>query len=1196
MLINLEREEGILVINSIIISCVEKAVEVIIKKRGEQFIQKREKEELIKTLNDTIKSFTEENENEFFNSSSFINFFEAYNPVDIIFNSILGERDELNEGELISDLSNKANSIADTEWRTLSYDEVNTLKQLLHILYDVIDNFFQDKLAPTQKYIFAKEQRSIKQIENTFSNDIKTLANTIKESRSLSKKVEEHTTQWMFSKMWELQVEDIKSISSIISGKSLVLEYVIDIVEDIIGNDNFNKDIIEPVMMNISNTRIKDIIVENVLPILFFNDEEVGFLYNYASSFLLKQVISAVNEHEYSIVFSDSVSVEKGLDTHTIVLNGETVKKLPWLSNQLVLIYIYKTNCINTVNVMQQIEKGFNWLSFLMYYDRKIDEIARNSVFKCDLTEELSEIDRILKSREESYDILSPAYKSHYYELRLKTQLFMEDDNQNEIIKQSIPIELIEHPRFRTYLLLQKIIDGEITFEELLTRKEIEDWLILRYLQRLDREERMVLYKKHSQLLERSPVFFFLNLEDLSKENQLKQDSSLIHYKKQYDCYYEYWRVILSVDPNANDEFLEMCRNDQIRFLNIVSETDIINQLFSMEEFDLAQKYIERLELQIGESLFIRKGKAILKWHNKRNVDALEDFKLLFDDYPTDIFVAHSIIKLSLSLKRKIDEKYKAAAEKSDRPEVLVSVASAYLSEGNHRDASRINLKALLASDSPSNPAFMQYIAIKHLSNQENDSPNNCVQGDTSVFLRNSSDNSTIHYCVYSENVLPISPYNWNGTINLYIDDIAALGLLKKKQGDLVIINGNNYQLETIESVYSYLSRVSFEKILQNGSAKAITLSSENGKLDLDDFISQLKESGFFQEEKTNWLQAYDTITEFPYPLYAIKNFYNCTYSHLVLLVLEDSNLFVRESISKTKKDGNQYILSFSTIILLKKIGISLDFIKKSHSYISESAMVQINEDVNEMLGRYSQEHVSSFNLKNGMPIIYEADTENKSKWLKEAGELKKYVSSIPIITNTRNLLDDSIEDQKLEEIIGMPDYDAIAVACEQNYTLVSIEALTSVLNSFEQFNYNSISVVKWLADNNMDPVSVIRFTSRMIHYGCCYSGIEELIDYLLKATQNANESSLTSIYEAWNNFLFEYESLKGNYKNIAIQYLAMTYVQYSEQSLKETPLLQIVCHALLHLLDVEHVTLKDSNHSKYTLILTDSIKEKNNI
>lgn len=1175
----------------IIASCVKNALGGVIKEKGEKWAKDKRTNELIDSVEARASEFIKQNENEYFNSSSALVFFESYKPIDRIFNNILGEGKTVVTKEiLVADLCGKAKSISETEGRKINAFEEQQLRQLLEHIYDQINAFFKSRLTDSQKYLDAKTTSMLTSFQK--SSDIQnekldSILDAFEKITPLSKEVEEKTAELLFSKMWKGQNEDIDSVSSLIVGKSKSLEQVIIIIKEILGKESISREKVEPALKAISNATIKDCIVSNLLPLICFNEEDMSYLSDYVSSEMLKQIITALDKRDYAILFSDSVEVENGLDIHTIEINKNTAKHFPWLSKQLLLIHIYKSGFANADNAMRSIDEDWNWLSFLMYHDKKIDSIVRNRVPDDESISLLKEIDQELRREEKTYNTLGYTYKSFYYELRLKISLLVSDgDYDFEQMKCVIPNDVWDMPQILDCMQLAEIKNGVTSIDDVLKYRDGEEaiWIILRYLQKLGIEERLPIIEEHRWWLELSPVVFFFYINALELANNERVSEVLNEYRDQYKYYYEYWRAFLRLESNS-EEFLLLCEKNQLKFLSVESEYQIIKHLLSYERYDLAQRYTDRLEMRVGETYLIKKYKAVIKWGNKKYVDALEMFKTLFDEKPEDISIAESVIRLSILLKRRIESKYINVAESCDKVEMLVLASAVYTSQGDFNSSLRNNLKAMLCSDDKSNPAFSQYIALTSLYNRHIENLTHAVQGDTSVLLQRISDNKSIRYNVFCEKVLPRSPYAWNETINVYIDDAAALGLLNKKQEDTVVIDSFNYVIVSVESIYSYLTRASFEKIVANGSATAITGSFSNGKLDVDGFITQLKDAGVLKAKKTDWMKKYCDINEFPFPLFSIDRFYNCTYSQLVEAVLEDHDTFIRGYPIEQVNQTDNYILAFSTLIILKKAGVPMEFIRNANTFIPESAHVQIIEDTNEMIGRYGQEHVSSMGMMNGLPVLFEADENNKTKWLKEAGELRRYVETIPTVSNKRDLTIDTIEDERLENFIGVPDYDAIAISSEGEYTIVAAEGITSLLKDSCQCNYNTISIVSWLAANKMDSISLIRYISQMIKMGCCYYDIKEIIGCLIETTKNIEESKLAIVYEEWRKLLSEYENMIGTYKQIAIQYLIQAYIYFYENGQKDNPLIQILLHTLLHLLNIEHKVLADFDNGILALI-----------
>ena len=69
-----------------------------------------------------------------------------------------------------------------------------------------------------------------------------------------------------------------------------------------------------------------------------------------------------------------------------------------------------------------------------------------------------------------------------------------------------------------------------------------------------------------------------------------------------------------------------------------------------------------------------------------------------------------------------------------------------------------------------------------------------------------------------------------------------------------------------------------------------------------------------------------------------------------------------------------------------------------------ESALVQANSDVAEVIKEYNRNTVASLGVIDGKLFINQVDEAGKDYWLKEAGGFKKYCEDIPTVKSDQDL------------------------------------------------------------------------------------------------------------------------------------------------------------------------------------------------
>lgn len=86
----------------------------------------------------------------------------------------------------------------------------------------------------------------------------------------------------------------------------------------------------------------------------------------------------------------------------------------------------------------------------------------------------------------------------------------------------------------------------------------------------------------------------------------------------------------------------------------------------------------------------------------------------------------------------------------------------------------------------------------------------------------------------------------------------------------------------------------------------------------MESFINQMKEIMPDSSERIDWIQQYNNFEDVALPLHMMKKQYNVTYTQFVELIIEEPKSCIREAINNNMPVNNKYVLSFTTMILLK--------------------------------------------------------------------------------------------------------------------------------------------------------------------------------------------------------------------------------------------------------------------------------------
>lgn len=500
-------------------------------------------------------------------------------------------------------------------------------------------------------------------------------------------------------------------------------------------------------------------------------------------------------------------------------------------------------------------------------------------------------------------------------------------------------------------------------------------------------------------------------------------DSFLDEYSKEYDGFYEFWNEKLLVDESddSKSQFIEHCQEGKMLFVFRQSLYLLIERLLNYQKYDEAELYISKAEL-LGESdARLKKYRGIIEQGKGRQLEAIKHYYDAFKDNPKDAYVIDSIISLSFINKRKVKEEVLLAAEKIGTSRLHSLAAECYKREGNRAKAEEEIIKSILLTENDVyNPAFGQYVGFHTSSKTEGTRTIKGLDVDTVAYCI-SKDGITKCVCIYESQVLPASPWYWNGDYHIYTDDAASLGYIRKRKGDWIKIEDVDYQIKEIAPLDFYYFRTCMSKMTETGVAKEIAIPVKNGIMDMQSFTEQVKEFSPDEQEHRNWLEQYNNLEDVPLPLFAYKRFFRFNYLQFVDMIFSTNDIFVRE-IMCSSDTCEKYILSFTAIVMLYKIGFPSEKLKDSSVFISTSALEQVESDVTDIINDYDRDTVATMGVFDGQVFINETGDDGKDFWIKEAGNIKQYCRKIPTLDSNNDLRGEFFEGYDSKDLFGICD------------------------------------------------------------------------------------------------------------------------------------------------------------------------------
>lgn len=1123
----------------------------VIKKWQDRYRWKR----FLKMLRKDVSKFCEKNESIYINSSAFDYFIRNTDFLKRVIERSIATKLEKSNKEFLRDEIKKAREIAVAEGITFANSEERVIKDLYHLIMDGVGAYYRNSLSVEQRHMVSmcldqlaelKEAVNANHKENR--KDFNEILNTVKEAGKLNNTKASLIADLLSKELYEGWIQEFDDLAIAVKDKSDDLSLFYDCLSQILCSESC-ADAVKRIA-DISDARIRDNAVRTALPILLFRDEAIDGLIEATTTRSLRDIVDSLISGNNERIFSEEITFAGGLEIHNFTLNKKLVYEEESLIKLIVILSLYEKRIRNIHFAMEEVGKGKRtWFTDILIADKRVEGLISNNTD--DNSQELITVINQILQHKEIYDRLCKKIRSFFYSVLVKAYLVMDKIDEAE---KYVPNDLMKERPLSDYVYAIRIEKREVELNEVYdysVRNETY-WLLNNYFVASKNEKEIIDFcSGHEEIFEKDwPLFFmyqgalkFLGLND-EREFQLKKHTN------ELSNVYEYWNEILNLsDLEENQKaFVEACRDGKMTSLFNNSDYLIIERLLNFHEYDLAELYVAKYE-EAGEKDFrIKKYKAIILQGKKNDVEALKWYREAFEDNSTDEFVIDSLVTLSLVNKRKVSKEVLDAAIKADTSRLHMLAAACYLNDGDISRAKSENIRAILMSGERYNPAFGQYIAISSSIHSNEVITITGIEADTAACCKN--DNGIQRWlCVYKDCLLPISPHVWNNDYHVHIDDAARFGFLRKHTGDQITIDNALYVITEIVPLDCYLFRTCTAKMTQNGVAKELSIPVKNGKMDSSAFTEMIAQITPDERQSVDWLEQYNNIQDVPLPLYTYKRFTRLTYFQFVDMILSSHDYFVRQMVHASKS-AEKYVISFSALVALYKAGYPADKISESGGTIMESALVQADSDVAEVIKEYNRDTVASLGVMDGKLFINQVDEAGKDYWLKEAGGFKKYCEAIPTVKSDQDLFREFFGGFDSKELFGICDYDAIAfVLHNEEYSLVTIEAILASLSQNELVNLSVISVSDWLVRQQIGNESLIGYLKSLLDEGCLMAVTKDVIDYMSLEASKKDSDSKQRMYLMWDELLGGVDNFLDKQKAVFIQAVSEVFASFEDEA-----------------------------------------------
>lgn len=1141
------------------------------KSCGNGLFFKFRRNKLIKSLRKDIELFCNRNDCMYLNSSAF-EFYVKHSKVleNVIVRATSGKPKQ-SKKEFVREQLTIARNIARGESEPFSHNEERLIKDLLKIVDDRITVYYCDFLSQEQRTVmsaYLEGMNEVKDAVNEAKNgtdlQLSALKNTIKSINWIGDLSAATIAELIFEKVCKGEIDEIEKLLPLIQGKSPDLEVFCKVVISIYSKENSLIDISE--LKRIGNDSIRSIAVRSVIPVLKFIEYDMSLLADMHVNSALTEIINLLNEKNYDKLFERRIDIDNGIEMHTFVLNKKLLLEEEWLIKQLFIQHLYSMNVRKVTGLMKQIDKEHpSWLSKLFISDKEIDVISYEEDFPVEEKKVQKIIDAMLVEESAARGMITKI-QVLYYSALIKCYICCNKMSEAELM---MPKEIESYQPLSDFKILFRIKRNEISLQETSDYcvRTKEYWLLNNYFLQSNKEEELIEYAKEHETIFAEDMGLFLMFVGALRRNGKIQDARM-YLEKYHDSFkmaYEYWNEFFCVEQSDHiiEAFVKECEGGNMGYLNSRSEKLLIEKLLQLQQSNIADVYVRRLECKDSASFEAKKFRAIIEISKGNHVNAIALLKEAFKMNEADAYVVDTLIVMSLMNNRSVDKQYVDAALKigTSRMHLLVSEVKRF--EGDNNGARIETLKALLLSDSDLNQACAQYFSQEVSSGNNVERKITGVEPDSAVYAKSCSE-KRICFCVHAEKVLPKSPHIWNSDIHLYAEDAGQIELLRKHVGDSFIYKDEKYLIEEIAPLDFYFFRTCVSKMEKVGTVQTIKVPVDNPMNTVEFFTDWMKKHTPDEKEVHNWLEQYNNISDVALSLFIYKRFTRASYTQFVDSILESKQIFIREA-EFVSEASNKYVLSFAAMMVLYKIGFPVEELSDGNVFITASEKIQIDGDCANLIKEYDRDNVASMGMYDGQFFIDETDESGKLHWLKEAGAIKAYFEQLDTVDNTKELNGDFFESVKAKELLGICDYDALSVAQNNDgYSIITVESFVASMANVENAIIKSVSLIDWMISADLGAVELLDYIEKMVQIGCICAITKNVILYISR-TINESGSNAHLIYRKWDKLIKSIDLFHNRIREIAIQHLSELYVScYKEIDFVDNTIFQLLVRDIL--------------------------------
>lgn len=1109
-------------------------------------LEPQSEEQFQKTLQSWLEKFFSNHVEPVFDSSGFYNYMEYQKPLHRIIEHIMGlENPPILDDQFLKRLSSDCrDSIVRAGGKCSVLDE--------YVIYDLFQgalNLFQNhllkKATDGETLILHQQKQSDAKAEARHQETNRHMEDISRQLQQLLRCQEKITNpetivaayHLLSDAIWTGRLAEVRSSLPLLAEKSVDLERAIKIKLSVLSDDNLS--IANPLeacsMVEVPGLRddvFRLLILEN-----YTQPEKLTPFIGAITNPTLQKIAAALAEGHMEQVVVCSETEEQGV-TRLICGIADGLESEAWLTHRLCIRLILKKPAIGSAEAVRTLVGQPNFIDQLHIWTLTLKEAILRFADKAEAAAVFQNIADEMSSSAACYTQVRMDLKAHFYRDLLQAMDLAKDDRLPAVLS-AVPEQIAVLPEIEFFRLTQTIRDGSVDQDAIIrfVLRTEQGGLLTSYCDSLnDCHRALEIIHQAEHLIGRCfEVFDFAVYATCQTAGSSAALSFLKGYETQYAAFPEFWiRAYQMSELDTDRQWVADAvasgitgKVFQYRFFSV--QKHMAEILIRENRKTEALDFLNTIERSGFGNIDIARMKLDIYMHTDRYLDALRVIETYYDELKDDEQVSDAFLTISLQYKRSITDEVLSHAKKFKNARILMLAASVEHLRHNFDEAEKLAMQSLLIARPEDDELLSHAFRIIIDNPAGEDAPPSRIAENTYFIAEHQSDHSRQTVCIYRKDALSAPIYQWQDAQHIDIDSAVAMGFMRLSVGDIVDIRGKQYTIIEIGPLSGFYFRVCMDGLEQQNRAWQICAGN------LEEFNQNILK--LFQEyphwKQQNKLQDYTDFSRIACPIYQLKSGISLEYGQLMRFIIEDSSVPVREYVFPFVEDSKEYVITYTALAILHQLGIDLQNLR-SKSIVPSSVVSEAQYEADIILQRNSKDVVASLGVQDEQVQVFQSPEGAIRKAIQDAVAFKQYAAALPAVENTEDVTLPELRGCTLPELIGICDYDALALAHTRGAALVSCEMMTAGLTKLEGVRSRAMGLADFLCKIGLELTTLLNTLKQMLQYRFCAVITPTVIRHMIETHDAAEATEKQAIEQAWEDVLTVPASLEDeNYLHI---------------------------------------------------------------